>query len=106
MLLLNFAAERYWVQNVTALILAIVWVPRWLHAYGIPFQSRPQYVGCTQYMATRTAILDIEIVLNQCLEEVAKKEAQSRGRRRSVPRTRICRIKRPSRTRRSRIFQS
>jgi hypothetical protein len=42
MLLLNFAAERYWVQNVTALILAIVWAPRWLHAYGIPFQSRPQ----------------------------------------------------------------
>ena len=77
MLLLNFAAER-WVQNVTALILAIVWVPRWLHAYGIPFQSRPQYVGCTQYMATRTAILDVEIVLNQCLEEIAKKEAQSK----------------------------
>jgi hypothetical protein len=77
MLLLNFSAERYWVQNVTALILAIVWVPRWLHAYGIPFQSRPQYVGCTQYMATRTAILDVEIVLNQCLEEIAKKEAQS-----------------------------
>jgi hypothetical protein len=76
MLLLNFAAERYWVQNVTALILAIVWVPRWLLAYGIPFQSRPQYVGCTQYMATRTAILDVEIVLNQCLEEIAKKEAQ------------------------------
>jgi hypothetical protein len=76
MLLLNFAAERYWVQNVTALILAIVWVPRWLHAYGIPFQSRPQYVGRTQYMATRTAILDIEIVLTQCLEEIAKKEAQ------------------------------
>ena len=81
MLLLNFAAERYWVQNVTALILAIVWVPRWLHAYGIPFQSRPQYVGCTQYMATRTAILDVEIVLNQCLEEIAKKEAQSSASR-------------------------
>src|SRR5580700_8432785 len=78
MLLLNFAAERYWVQNVTALILAIVWVPRWLHAYGIPFQSRPQYVGCTQYMATGTAILDVEIVLYQCLEEIAKKEAQFR----------------------------
>ena len=78
MLLLNFAAARYWVQNVTALILAIVWVRRWLHAYGIPFQSRPQYVGCTQYMATRTAILDVEIVLNQCLEEIAKKEAQSK----------------------------
>jgi hypothetical protein len=76
MLLLNFAAERYWVQNVTALILAIVWVPRWLHAYGIPFQSRPQYVGGTQYMATGTAILDVEIVSNQCLGEIAKKEAQ------------------------------
>jgi hypothetical protein len=30
-------------------------------------------------MATRTAILDIEIVLNQCLEEIAKKEAQSKS---------------------------
>jgi hypothetical protein len=27
-------------------------------------------------MATRTAILDVEIVLNQCLEEIVKKEAQ------------------------------
>src|SRR5271167_634259 len=61
-----------------ALILAIVWVPRWLHAYGILFQRRPQYVVCTQYMATRTTILDVEIVLNQCLEEIAKKEAQLR----------------------------
>jgi hypothetical protein len=43
-------------------------------------QSRPQYVGCTQYMATRTAILDVEIFLNQCLEEIAKKEAQLRSR--------------------------
>jgi hypothetical protein len=78
MLLFNLAAERYWVQNVTALILAIVLVPRWLHAYGIPFQSRPQYVGCTQYMATRAAILDVEIFLNQCLKEIAKKEAQTK----------------------------
>ena len=82
MLLLTFAADRYWVQNVTALILAIVWVPRWLHAYGIPFQSRPQYVGCTQYMATGTAILDVEIVLYQCLEEIAKKEAQFKKEKR------------------------
>jgi hypothetical protein len=93
MLLLNFAAERYWVQNVTALILAIVWVPRWLHAYGIPFKSRPQYVGCTQYMATGAVILDVEIVLYQCLEEIAKKEAQfriiaRRGPNRRRPRTR------------------
>ena len=57
------------------LILAIVWVPRWFHAYGIFFLRRSQYVGCTQYMATRTAILDVKIVLNQCLEEIAKREA-------------------------------
>jgi len=36
---------------------------------------------CTQYMATRTAILDVEIVLNQCLEEIAKKEAQFKEQR-------------------------
>src|SRR5438876_9779902 len=57
------------------LILAIVWVPGWFHAYGILFLRRSQYVGCTQYMATRTAILDVEIGLNQCLEEIAKREA-------------------------------
>jgi hypothetical protein len=33
----------------------------------------------TQYMATRTAILDVEIGLNQCLEEIAKKEAQAKA---------------------------
>src|SRR5437868_12909080 len=60
------------------LILAIVWVPRWFHAYGIFFLRRSQYVGCTQYMATRTAILDVKIVQNQCLEEIAKREAPIR----------------------------
>jgi hypothetical protein len=30
-------------------------------------------------MATGTAILDVEIVLYQCLEEIAKKEAQTRN---------------------------
>src|SRR5438270_11702481 len=59
------------------LILAIVWAPRWFHTYGIFFLRRSQYVGCTQYMATRTAILDGKIVLNQCLEEIAKREAPS-----------------------------
>ena len=61
------------------LILAIVWAPRWFHTYGIFFLRRSQYVGCTQYMATRTAILDGKIVLNQCLEEIAKREAPFRG---------------------------
>jgi hypothetical protein len=74
-LLLNFAAERYWVQNVMTQILAIVWVPSWFHTYSIVFPRRAQYVECTQYMATRTAILNVGIGLNQCLEEIAKKEA-------------------------------
>lgn len=74
-LLLNFAAERYWVQNVMTQILAIVWVPSWFHTYSIVFPRRAQYVECTQYMATRTAILNVGIVLNQCLEEIAKEEA-------------------------------
>src|SRR5580693_987574 len=56
-------------------ILAIVWVPSWFHTYSIVFPRRAQYVECTQYMATRTAILNVRIVLNQCLEEIAKKEA-------------------------------
>jgi hypothetical protein len=78
-LLLNFAAERYWVQNVMTIILAIVWAPRWFHAYGILFLKRSQYVGCTQYMATRTAILDVKTVLNQYLEEIVKREAPASG---------------------------
>jgi hypothetical protein len=57
------------------LILAIVGSPRWFQAYGILFLRRSQYVGCTQYMATRAAILDVEIILNQSLEEIAKREA-------------------------------
>ena len=72
---LNFAAERYWVQNVMTQILAIVWVPSWFHTDSILFPRRAQYVECTQYMATRTAILNVRIALNQCLEEIAKKEA-------------------------------
>ena len=79
MLLLNFAAERYWVQNVMTQILAIVWVPSWFHIYSILFPRRAQYVECTQYMATRTAILNVRIALNQCLEEIAKKEAPTRS---------------------------
>jgi hypothetical protein len=74
-LFLNFAAERYWVQNVMTQILAIVWVPSWFQTYSILFPRRAQYVECTQYMATRTAILNVRIALNQCLEEIAKKEA-------------------------------
>ena len=53
--------------------------PSWFHTYSIVFPRRAQYVECTQYMATRTAILNVRIALNQCLEEIAKKEAPSRG---------------------------
>jgi hypothetical protein len=61
-------------------ILAIVWVPSWFHTCSILFPRRVQYVECTQYMATRTAILNVRIALNQCLEEIAKKEAPIRLR--------------------------
>ena len=77
--LLNFAAERYWVQNAMTQILAIVWVPSWFHTYSILFPRRAQYVECTQYMATRTAILNVGIGLNQCFEEIAKTEAPPNG---------------------------
>ena len=43
--LLNFAAERYWVQNAMALILAIVYLRSWFRRYGILLLSRPQHVG-------------------------------------------------------------
>ena len=48
--------------------------------YGTLLLRTLQHVECTQYMATRTAILDVETSLNQWLEEIAKKEAPSSGR--------------------------
>jgi hypothetical protein len=73
-LLLNFVAERYWVQNAMTQILAIVWVPSWFHTYSILFPRRAQYVECTQYMATRTAIVTVGIFLNQCLKKLRRRK--------------------------------
>jgi len=57
------------------LIPAIVKVPSWFRAYGTLFLSSPQHVGCTQYMATKTTVFGVEIVLNQLFEEIGKREA-------------------------------
>jgi hypothetical protein len=62
-------------------ILEIVWVPSWFHTCSIVFPRRAQYVECTQYMATRTTILNVGIVLNQCLEEIPKEEAPTKDHR-------------------------
>ena len=72
---LNSAAVRYWVQNGMALISRGRMAPRELPRYSTLLLRRLQRVDCTQYMTTRTAILDIETDLNQWLEEIAKKEA-------------------------------
>jgi transposase-like protein len=49
-----------------------------------PLPEETAICWCTQYMATRTAIVDLEIVLNQCLEEIAKTEAPARPLRRCL----------------------
>jgi hypothetical protein len=59
-------------------ILAIVWAPSGFQTYSILFRRRVQYVECTQYIATRMAILNVGIVLNQCFEEIAKTEVPPR----------------------------
>jgi hypothetical protein len=57
MLHLYFAAERYWVQNVMALIPAIVQVPRATFALLYPFPEETTTCWCTQYMATPLVFL-------------------------------------------------
>jgi hypothetical protein len=63
--LLDFSAEHYWVQGETALILGFVIGPTAASSHGILFLERSQHVGCTQYMATLSAFLDMKLVLNQ-----------------------------------------